>query len=73
MISNAPERSNETGLVVEHGALVVLDKTAGGLVTKVKSDAPIHGGVVIQDKWLLFGTGYQGYAANGSNNVLQIW
>lgn len=71
VVQNGPVRSGAGGLAVEPGALVLLDKRSGRVLRSVGVNGPVHGGAAVQGKYLLFGTGYQGYSADGSIHVLK--
>ena len=56
-----------------HGALFALDKYTGVLIRDFALDANFHGAVAIQDRYVMFGTGYQTYTkGNGSFYVLSV-
>ncbi|KAK3353319.1 quinon protein alcohol dehydrogenase-like superfamily [Lasiosphaeria hispida] len=58
------------------GGLVALRKTTGGVVTDVGLSSNFHGGVAIQGKYLLLGTGYSGFGASapvpGGFHVMKV-
>jgi outer membrane protein assembly factor BamB len=64
MLSNAP-------FVAGSGGLVVLDQRTGNILWTFVPSAPSHGGFVIQDEYLLFGTGYSRYNRSGSLYVMK--
>lgn len=72
VISNAPAESIAGQLTVKPGALDVLDRRTGNILHEVAVDASNHGGFAVQDKYLLFGTGYQGYNGTGSLYVMKV-
>jgi hypothetical protein len=72
VIQNAPVSSSSRGLVMEQGALVFLYKVTGKFVGRLATHAPTRGGFVVQDKHLLFGTGYQSYSGSRSLYVVKV-
>lgn len=56
------------------GQLVLLDKTDGTTVGTLDLDVDFHGGIAVQDEYLLFGTGYSNPFDNttGSFYVVQV-
>jgi outer membrane protein assembly factor BamB len=64
VLSNSP-------FVTGSGGLVVLDQATGKILWNFVSDAPSHGGFVVQDEYLLFGTGYSRYNGSGSLYVMK--
>jgi outer membrane protein assembly factor BamB len=74
MLTTAPVSTVLGGLqlLVGPGQLVILDQKTGGFVDTVTVDAVMHGGIAIQDEYLLFGTGYSGYNSTGSLYVMSV-
>ncbi|KAF2789042.1 Quino protein alcohol dehydrogenase-like protein [Melanomma pulvis-pyrius CBS 109.77] len=70
--ANASSESVAGQLVVKLGVLEVLDIRTGQILLEVVVDAPSHGGFAVQDGYLLFGTGYQGYNRTGSLYVMKV-
>lgn len=55
-----------TGYDKSPGALVPVDASTGEVLAVYPLDAPLHGGVAIQDQYVMFGSGYHGYKGVGS-------
>ena len=56
-----------------HGGLFALNKYTGAVIRDFGFDANFHGGIAIQDQYVMFGTGYQTYAkGNGSFYVMSV-
>jgi hypothetical protein len=64
-ISNDVVISGRTQLTAEGagasvgGKLVLLNADSGGMLHSIDLDVDYHGGIAVQDDYLLFGTGYQ--------------
>jgi len=58
------------------GGLVALQKTTGEVLLDFELNTNFHGGVAVQDRSILFGTGYSGFSplalVPGAFNVLQV-
>lgn len=56
------------------GRLVLLNADSGELVKSLDLDADFHGGIVVQDNYVLFGSGYENtfYNSTGSFYVLEL-
>ena len=56
------------------GSLYVLDKSTGAVIQELELDANFHGGIAVQDQYIMFGTGYQTTFANktGSLYILTV-
>ena len=50
------------------GVLKMLDKSTGGLLKSVALNANFHGGIAVQDQYVMFGTGYQTFV-NGTGSL----
>lgn len=61
------------GFDKSNGSLVALEKTTGRIVLDLTLDTNFHGGVAIQDRYALFGLGYNsGTSVSGSFNVMTV-
>jgi outer membrane protein assembly factor BamB len=58
--------------VAGSGGMVTLDQVTGRILWNFIPDAPSHGGYAIQDEYIMFGTGYNGFNGNGSLYVMKI-
>jgi outer membrane protein assembly factor BamB len=56
------------------GELVLLDAASGRVLSSMELDAPFHGGIAVQDQYLLFGSGYSNTFDNttGSFHVVKV-
>ncbi|KAK5019654.1 hypothetical protein LTR16_000371 [Cryomyces antarcticus] len=68
---------NKTGnYQVTQGGLVAVKKASGAIIKDYTLDANFHGGIAIQNKYVMFGTGYRGAAGSwngtGSFNVWSV-
>ena len=54
------------------GGLVLLDPVTGRILQTTVVDSPSHGGIAVQDQYLLFGSGYQGLNGTGHLWVLKV-
>jgi len=72
VFNNKPYVTQGFSAVVGPGGLVVLSSATGEILLEKEIDAPFHGGVAIQDNFLVFGTGYDGYGSNGSIYVMCV-
>ena len=56
------------------GMLVLLNSKNGDMLNSMKLDAPYHGGIAVQDEYMLFGTGYQNgfFNTTGSFYVVKL-
>ena len=59
-----------------NGSIVALEKTTGRVLLDFTLDTNIHGGVAVQDRYVMFGLGYNGFEPRalvpGSFNVMMI-
>jgi outer membrane protein assembly factor BamB len=53
--------ANNTGYDQTQGGLVAVDKATGKILMDHALETNFHGGVAVQNKFLLFGTGYSGF------------
>lgn len=51
------------------GAMLPVNAGTGEILDIYHLDAPFHGGVAVQDEWVMFGAGYHGYKGTGSMYV----
>jgi outer membrane protein assembly factor BamB len=64
-----------SGYLNSKGALTVLDKRSGDVVTEVELDVNFQGGIAVVNGYVLFGTGYRNgmnFVGNGSLYVLKV-
>ncbi|KAF4624925.1 hypothetical protein G7Y89_g13243 [Cudoniella acicularis] len=58
------------------GGFLALQKTTGGILTDLGLNTNFHGGVAIQGRYIIFGTGYSGFTPSGlvpgAINVLRV-
>jgi outer membrane protein assembly factor BamB len=54
------------------GGLIVLAKSTGTVIADIDLDANFHGGIAIQDEYIMFGTGYAFYNGTGSFYVMSV-
>jgi len=57
--------NNNTGYDQTMGGLVAVNKATGSIIMDRTLETNFHGGVAVQGKFVLFGTGYSGFAAPG--------
>ena len=59
-----------------NGSLVALEKSTGRIILDLALNTNFHGGVAVQDRYVLFGLGYHGFSplssVPGSFNVLKV-
>ncbi|KAK4542029.1 hypothetical protein LTR36_007229 [Oleoguttula mirabilis] len=55
------------------GAFLVLDKHSGEILREVPLDSSFHGGIAVQDGYVMFGTGYTGSATTNSSGSFHVW
>ncbi|KAK4978314.1 hypothetical protein LTR66_004505 [Elasticomyces elasticus] len=56
-----------------HGSLVLLDKHTGAVIRDIDLGVNFRGGITIQDQYVMFGSGSQGYTkGNGSFYVMSV-
>ena len=58
----------------EGGRLVLLGAASGEMLSSMDLDAPYHGGIAVQDDYMLFGTGYENefFNTTGSFYVVRL-
>jgi len=57
------------------GALIVIEKKTGKIIKEMEVDTNFNGGIAVQGKYVMFGTGYrngQSYLGNGSLYVMTV-
>ena len=56
-----------------HGTLFALNSQSGAVIKELSLDANFHGGIAVQDEYVMFGTGYQTFVnGTGSFYVLRV-
>jgi outer membrane protein assembly factor BamB len=63
---------NATSAAASHGEFLALDKRTGRIVLDLAMDNVVHGGIAVQDEYVLFGTGYSSNVAPASFHVLKV-
>ncbi|CAD0109410.1 unnamed protein product [Aureobasidium uvarum] len=64
---------NKTGSHdLTRGGLIVIDKRSGLMIKDYNLDVNFHGGVAIQNDYVMFGTGYNGFSGVGGFHVYTL-
>jgi outer membrane protein assembly factor BamB len=64
-------RTGQANTADSPGGLLVLNKATGEILLDYPLDATFHGGIAVQGRYIMFGTGYR-QVANGSFYVLTV-
>lgn len=56
-----------------HGGLVVVNKMTGEIIKDYDLNSNFHGGVAVQNQYVMFGTGYSPTAAWNGSGEFQVW
>lgn len=64
---------NKTGSYdLTQGGLIVIDKRSGLMIRDYDLDVNFHGGIAIQNDYVMFGTGYNGFSGVGGLHVYTL-
>jgi PQQ-like domain len=55
------------------GAMLVLDKMTGRIMKQYPLDQQYHGGITIQDSFIMFGTGYSNSTTYNGTGEFHVW
>jgi hypothetical protein len=72
VITGRTQLTAEGAGAAKGGKLVLLNSNSGDMLNSMKLDAPYHGGIAVQDEYLVFGTGYQNTFFNTTGSIYVV-